>query len=188
MSDAKSLIIAEILMREKEPFRMSAIVKGTGLRSSHVDYHLKRLVDEGFLEKQGQVYLLVNQAGLIDSLISTKSNVAEPKFLNKYPFKEYRNTHLDGLLYGRAVDLPYHREIKTSMLEDIDNTIKQLKEVRRKIANDSIDPNTARRRLKDKKKQDKVVLGFNQLSDLFGYAIDKDLTLNTIDEFTWSDQ
>jgi hypothetical protein len=186
MSDAKSLIIAEVLLQERKPFRMSAIVKGTGLRSSHVDYHLKRLVDTGSIEKQGPVYLIVNTEQLIDSLIN--SRVVEgpaPQYLNKFPFKSLEKLHLPAIRLGRAIGLPESLEIRTALVEDIDNSIKALKEVRKRLTNDHLDSNSARKRLKEKGKQKQLEKDYLEIGELLKFSLDKDKIVNDIDDFVW---
>ena len=128
MNQTKAIMLSALLKQEK-PFKASRIFQMTGLSRSLVRYHLDQFLSQGYLEKNGMYYAILERDKLIN-LVATESDddgriklAKDTKFLDA----ELVNNHVRIVSALRHLKMPYSQEMKQVLIDEIDRTIRQLR-------------------------------------------------------------
>lgn len=140
MATGKLQIISAILKLDR-PFRPPHIIDMTGLDRNLVRYHLVQLTSDGFLEKIDKTYVVRDQEGLLRSMLhevdageTTKMKAKgffSPDTANKF------NYQAEVIIAARALDIQGTDLVKTGLLHKIDESIAELKNLRKYLCNGS---------------------------------------------------
>lgn len=148
--ETKSMILAELLKQEK-PFKASDIARKTGLTRTLIYNYLNKFIDLGAIEKNGLWYDVYDRDLLIDQVTSLsedpRTRKAEPTRILDKPMGI--NLCAQIIVALRHKKHPVANSYKRGYLEEIDATIKELKNLR-KYVNASTNKNLES--LKDKEK------------------------------------
>lgn len=137
--NGKVQVISSILKLDR-PFRPPAIIDMTGLDRQLVYYHLKTFCDEGWVQKVGKSYQILDKESLLTSLVEVAENT-ETALMN------YRETVIgkttvqilnamaESIVAARNFDEPLSLDAKVAFIRKIDNTVKELKRLRKFLNN-----------------------------------------------------
>jgi predicted ArsR family transcriptional regulator len=142
-TETKSQIIAAIL-KQKE-FKAGDITRAVGCSRQLVNHHLKRLVTKGVLNKDGMYYSIVDDANLIDQLTAgdSRRTLEQTPFLSSIKQERLKNI----LLHAQVMMLPNNIQVKRTVLEDIEKSIRSLTNLRYMLTNVRLDPKSSRKAL-----------------------------------------
>jgi hypothetical protein len=138
------------VLKQQRPFKAATIFQQTGLSRSLIQYHLTKLIDDGFLEKDGMYYCLVARNDLLDSLTDVSSNnvmgllTEQSGYLNDY---RAINEAIHIAVLARCAGMPGNLELKNNAQQTIDDTIDALKGLKRYLNSKQIDRKQAVREL-----------------------------------------
>jgi DNA polymerase II large subunit len=133
----KLQVLSSILKLER-PFRVSHIVDMTGLDRNLVRYHVMQFVEKDYLEKIDRTYVVKDKEGLLNSLVDSadKLETTLPTFKNTFLEEETKLLNRAQFMVAcKSLDLPMHEAAKRGMLDQIDATIKDLKQLRKYLTN-----------------------------------------------------
>lgn len=132
--NGKAQILSELLKMNKA-FRARHIVEQTGLSRQLVNHHLSSMVTDGSLEKDGVYYTVADR----DSLINAVATIDEGPNMKKAHSTDFIseshakaiNYITDLIVYARNSKAPFHRELKEFWVNQIDDTIRSYKNMRK---------------------------------------------------------
>lgn len=134
MQDVKAQIISQVL-RQERPFKAQKIHNNLGLGRQLVDYHLKKLLDSGALEKSGLYYSVLDKDALINALgeLGENTRLRKPNPNAVMPPSQFSELlqQYDMVVALRTIKHPVANDLRAMMVEKIDKQINELK-VRRK--------------------------------------------------------
>lgn len=148
--ETKSLILATLIKQDK-PFKVARIGNATGLDGNLIRYHLRALLDNGVLEKNGMYWSIVDRDALINAIteLSDEPHIRRPEATKLVPKMEAVNKALEYAVALRELNHPVAPVLKLEMLKEIDNTIHELKNARKYITRASMNERKARKRTED---------------------------------------
>lgn len=152
--ETKAMILAEVL-RQEGIFKAQKVHNNLGLDRRTVDYHLRKLVESGALEKNGLYYSIADKDILINQVADLHEGprIAKPKSTVLFPWEsEEVSATLDILVALRAIHHPVATDVKVRWLENIDDAVREFKNARKFIASASRTEEKARKILKDKQR------------------------------------
>jgi hypothetical protein len=167
-TETKSQIIAAILKAEE--FRAYEIVRDVGCDRQLVAYHLNKLVNDGLLLKNGKTYTVADSKALIDSLISGSAgdkSLETTPFLNGIRLGVLKNM----LVYGQVTMMPSNIQFRRKVLQDIEDSIDTLKNLRYLIVNNQLKPSVARKELRKGNNEDEFVDSYVAYTAKFNVAV-----------------
>jgi hypothetical protein len=138
MAEGKLLVLGTILKLDR-PFRPPHIGEMTGLDRQLIAYHLRTFTERGYLEKQGKEYIIRNKEALLNSLLESAEGVQTAKMKSRGFFSPETtakfNQQVESIVAGRTLDLPMSQAAKDGMLQKIDESIAELKNLRKYVTN-----------------------------------------------------
>ena len=142
----KAQIIGAILKLDR-PFKASTIVQMTGLSRQLVFNHMKRMVEEGHLEKIDKSYVTRNKEELLNSLVeqSERIETSLPQPGGFFTSVNGINRMAESAVAARILDLPMSGEYRDSMIQKCDDSIKVLKQLRKYLTNATKSEGSARK-------------------------------------------
>lgn len=151
MNEGKARVIASVL-KQQGVFKAVTVVNATGLSRSLVHHHLTKLVEEGYLEKDGVKYCIIARADLLDSLAeinesSQKGLLPEGK---RFYFDE-ANAQIETVVKMRAVKMDGYQELQRKTAYVLDDIINKCRAAKRHM-------NTAQ--MKEEKALEQLVKDF----------------------------
>lgn len=149
MASGKYQVISAVLKQDK-PFKAVKITDATAMSRQLVFKHLNNLVIDGYIQKDGMYYTLINRDALVDRLIESTENVG-PKLLDKqrgFIGKiELINRAVETVALYRNAKLEGNNELTIGLQQGIDETIKDLKQLRRYLFGKQIEEKSAAKKL-----------------------------------------
>ena len=171
------MVVGAILKMDR-PFRAANIVDLTGLDRQLVSYHLRKLLDDGYIAKAGLVWTIENKAALFDSLTELTERVETTKMKTSKLMitseaADSMNDIADTAINYKLLGFEEGRLIKAEMLERIDRTTAQLKNLRKWLNNTERNQKTAAKMLKGRDKDHdeilKSLVGFYGITPTMGF-------------------
>lgn len=156
MSNAKLQIYSAVL-KQQRPFKASTIHLETGLSRSLIAHHLKKLIEEGFIERDSNkpIYSIVARNDLLDAITDVSANNViglwdqKPKFLDAST-KEI-NYAIEASVITRCAGTVGALETKVYIQKGIDNAIDDLKKLRRYLNSKTYSQKAALNRLENER-------------------------------------
>lgn len=148
--NGKAQILSELLKMNRA-FRARHIVEQTGLSRQLVNHHLSSMVTDGSLEKDGVYYTVADRDSLINAVATIDDGPSMKKahstqFINEELVKAL-NTIARIIVSSRNTKAPFHREVKEFMVNEIDDTIRSYKNLRKYITAKTMTPKVAQTNL-----------------------------------------
>lgn len=128
-------------------FKLSDVINATGLSKQLVDYHLRKLVEKGILEKDenNRKYVLVARGDLIGELMSVGENKVTGLMPEKPPTldKVKVNSLIKDSVLLTSAQLPGHLTLKSALNESLDLTVRELQSAKRYLNSKRINEDKA---------------------------------------------
>lgn len=147
MNEGKAKVIGEVI-KQQGMFKAARIVEATGLSQQLVYHHLKSLVADGYLEKDGTKYGVVARQDLVDSLVSIGENNVTGLFPNSTEFSaKFLNARIEMVVLMRGARMKDNDKARMIVAGGLDELIAQCKAARRYLNSKSISEKKAISRL-----------------------------------------
>jgi hypothetical protein len=182
----KIQVIGAILKLDR-PFRPPHIIDLTGLDRQLVAYHIRMFRERDYLEKIDKSYVIKDREGLLTSMIDASEGVKTAKMEAKGLFNKQSvdglNAKAESIIAGLALDLPMSQQAKDSMITKIDQSVRELKNLRKYLTNASKSKKSAARFIRDVMPDEAIWQVYVQLgasgTDLAEF---KEVVSNTLEE------
>lgn len=137
--NGKLQVLSTILKLDNKPFRISHITDITGLDRNLVRYHVVNCAERGLLERVNKTYVVRDREGILNSLIESTEKTETAKMEATGLFTEKMaltwNAWAEAIIAGRTFDVSMSQEAKNNLLDKIDESVKQLKKLRKYLCN-----------------------------------------------------
>lgn len=143
--NGKITVISSILKIDR-PFRIPHITDMTGFDRNLVRYHIQELTKQGYLEKIDKTYVLKDREGLFSSLLEATEKTETAKMKSRGFFVNSANTLsniAESIVAGKQLDIYGVEYVKTGFIKTIDDSIAELKNLRKYVNNSQKTNSTA---------------------------------------------
>lgn len=127
--------VVSAVLKIDRPFRAATVVDMVGLERQLVWYHLNELVKEGLLEKTGRVYQINSREDLLDSLVELTNQTSVSKMTpSKTMFgfdADWWNSLAEFTVLGKGLHDELSLEMRNHLIRKIEDTINELKQLRK---------------------------------------------------------
>jgi hypothetical protein len=182
----KIQVIGAILKLDR-PFKPPHITDMTGLDRQLVRYHIRAFTERDYLEKIDKSYVIKDKEGLLTSMVDASEKTETAKMVAAGIFNKQSvdklNFQAESIIAGRTLELPMSQESKEVMLRNLDQSVRDLKNLRKYLTNATKTKGSAAKFFKDPMRAEEVWQIYVRFGvgdvDLAGF---KEVVSNTLEE------
>jgi len=134
----KTQVIGAIL-KSHGAFKLPIITEVTGLDRQLVFYHVNKLVEQGLLIRSNHSYLIHDRNGLLDALMESDQpsslRLMHPEGVFSKVSADKLNHLIQGIAFAKTLRLPESIEMSVRMNQVLDDSITELKALKRYLNN-----------------------------------------------------
>ena len=167
-AETRAMILSAVLKQNGNSFKVANIMTATGISRQLITYHLKSLVEKGTLSLERGYYNAIDTEALIDQLATGAS---KDRKIHDTQFLTEPERHINTIVVGKLMMLPEHMRIRRAMLEELDESIHVLQNMKWALTNQHHDKEAWRKKLL--KHQDQLIDAYCSWAKKFDFKVDK---------------